>query len=147
MSYTKNLLHLVFTTKNRKNVLAKEIRSQLFSAIGNTLVQNKCKPIIINGVEDHVHVLFGLHPTIALASVVKTVKLDANSFIKEKFPHINFDSWNEGYACFSLNNSDRQRVYDYIVYQEEHHKKVDGKVELMQLLHEHGIDFNELYLD
>ncbi len=146
MSYHRNIIHVVFATKNRKKVLTKEIRPKLFSAIGNTLKQNNCKPININGVEDHIHLLFGVHPSCSLADIIKTIKLDASSFLKQKFPTSGFDYWSEGYAAFGVSSSLMEQVYHYIENQEVHHKKVDSKTELIQLLKEHRIEYNEMFL-
>jgi putative transposase len=96
--------------------------------------------------EDHVHILSHLHPSIALASLVKDLKIASSLFIKSNGLFTNFAGWQEGYGAFTYSFKDKDRLINYVRNQEEHHKRITFKDEYMTLLHEHSIEFQEKYL-
>jgi putative transposase len=146
MSYTKNLQHITFSTKGRKKVLSNPMRQELFKILGYNLKKLNCKPILINGTADHIHILCNIHPSVAIAHVVKTLKLNSSAFIKYNFPNSGFDYWNEGYGSFSFSHASLQKKYNYVANQEAHHQKTDSRTELEQLLTENGVDYDSQYL-
>lgn len=146
-TYTQILYQIVFSTKYRERTLVKEQRPQLFSAIWGVLQNNKCHLYRINGVEDHIHILTHLHPTVALANLVKDIKLGGTSFIKEKGIFPNFRGWQEGYGAFTYHIDAKDRLIEYIKRQEIHHAKATFKEELKGLLEEHGVEYEDKYLD
>ena len=101
----------------------------------------------VNGVEDHVHFLFSLHPTIALSALVKDLKIASAKWIKTKNVFPGFDHWQSGYGAFTHSLADKERLMKYIQNQETHHRKMDFREEYKHLLQEHGIEFDEQYLE
>ena len=83
-TFTQTLYQIVFSTKYRKKTLSKDERPELFKSIWGILKNNKCHLYRINGVEDHIHIITSLHPSVSLANLVKDIKLGSTSFIKEK---------------------------------------------------------------
>ncbi len=145
-TYTQILYHITFSTKQRKPTLKKENRSKLFKYIWGVLQNKNCHLYRINCVEDHLHIITHLHPTVALSDLIKDIKLSTTQFIKSEKLFPNFDGWQDGYGAFTHSLSDKDMLIEYVKNQEEHHKKVSFKEEYIRLLKEHKIDFNEKYL-
>ena len=100
----------------------------------------------INGVEDHLHIALSLHPSVSLASLIKDIKIASNQMIKSSGLFEGFEGWQEGYAAFTHSYSSLDTLVNYIKNQEEHHKKVSFMDEYLQLLKEHGVEFDPRYL-
>jgi len=145
-TYTQILYQIVFSTKHREPTLTKQNREELFRFIWGILEKKNCHLYRINGVEDHLHILTHLHPTISLSSLVKDIKVSSALHIKNQKLFNNFNSWQEGYGAFSYNIKEKGRLIDYIKNQEEHHQKIDFRDEYIQLLKENEIEFEERYL-
>ena len=145
-TYTQILYHIVFSTKDREPCLEAEERPDLFRDIWGIISKHHCHLYRINGVQDHIHILSGLHPTVALADFIKNIKLGSSSWIKEsgKFPR--FRHWQDGYGAFTASRSERNALIEYIKNQEEHHRRTSFLEEYRGLLEEAGIDFEEKYL-
>ncbi len=104
------------------------------------------KPIIVNGVEDHVHLFIGLNPSMALSDLIREVKNNTTNFINSKgWIHGKF-AWQEGYGAFSHSRSQVEDVYQYILNQEEHHRKHPFKEEYLDKLKKFEVEFDEQYL-
>ncbi|WP_435356822.1 IS200/IS605 family transposase [Emticicia sp. SJ17W-69] len=146
-TFTQILYQIVFSTKYRKKTLSKGERPELFKSIWGILKNNKCHLYRINGVEDHIHIITSLHPSVALANLVKDIKLGSTSFIKEKKIFPDFEGWQDGYSAFTYSIEAKDNLIEYVKNQEEHHKNKTFKEELIILLNEHGIEFDEKYLD
>ncbi len=146
-TYTQILYQIVFSTKERKPILLKENRRELFKYIYGIVENKKCHVYRIGGVEDHLHIVTHLHPSVALASLVKDIKVSSSIFIKEKELFAGFTGWQDGYGAFTYSNSDKDRIIEYVKNQEEHHKTLTFKEELILFLKEQGVDFDEKYLD
>ena len=101
---------------------------------------------IINGVEDHIHIVTHLHPTVSLSSLVKDIKLASSIYIKENNLFEDFINWQEGYGAFTYSIKEKDRLIEYVKNQEEHHRKKSFREEYVKLLGEHGIEFDEKYL-
>jgi len=145
-TYTQILYQIVFGTKRHESTLVKRDRDKLFKYIIGILKNKKCHPYIINGIENHIHIVTHLHPSVALASLVKDTKLASLEFIKENSLFPQFDGWQNGYSAFTYTISEKERLIQYVKNQEEHHKKVSWKEELVALLKEHKIKYDEHYL-
>jgi len=100
----------------------------------------------INGVEDHLHILSDLNPSIALSDLIKDIKISSNKFIKEQNLFPEFIGWQDGYNAFTYSYNAVPNLVRYIQNQEEHHKKATYIEEIKRLLKEHGIDYDEKYL-
>ncbi len=146
-TYTQILYQLVFSTKRRERTLTKENRPELFKYIWGILKNKKCHLYRLNGVEDHIHIVTHVHPTIAVSDLIKDIKLASTDYIKEKrlFPH--FGGWQDGYSAFTYSIQAKDSLIEYVKNQEEHHKTKTFKEELIELLKEHGIEYDEKYLE
>ena len=145
-TYTQIIYQIVFGTKNNENTLTKDNRSNLFEYILGILLNNKCHVYCINGVEDHVHIIFRLHPSIGLAWLIKDIKLATSAFIKEKNLFKTFMGWQVGYSAFTYSIKEKGKLITYVNNQEEHHKRITFRDEYIDLLNEHGVKFDEKYL-
>src|SRR6266498_2232739 len=145
-TFTQILYHIVFTPKNREPCIAKARRDDLYGYIWGINKNLNCHLYRIGGVEDHVHILTSVHPTVALADLVKDIKTSTSSWIKNENVFPNFTHWQDGYGAFTVSHSDKDPVIEYIKGQEEHHKKVSFKDELREFLIKHGVKFDEKYL-
>ena len=122
-------------------------RDQLYKYIWGILQNKRCHLYRINGVEDHLHIVTHLHPSVALAGLIKDIKIASSLFIKEQSLFPDFVSWQEGYGAFTYSIKEKDRLINYVKNQEEHHKKSSYKEEFIALLNEHGVAFDEKYLD
>jgi putative transposase len=145
-TYTQILYQIVFSTKYRERTLTKNNRDQLFKYIWGLLKNKKCHLYRINGVEDHLHIVTHLHPTIALSSLVKDIKVSSSLYIKEQNLFENFTSWQEGYGAFTYSIKEKDRLIEYVKNQEAHHGTKTFKEEFIELLTEQGIEFDEKFL-
>lgn len=127
--------------------MLKPNRDQLYKYIWGILQNKRCHLYRINGVEDHLHIITHLHPSVALAGLIKDIKIASSLFIKEQSLFPDFVSWQEGYGAFTYSIKERERLINYVKNQEEHHKKSSFKEEFIALLNEHGVTFDEKYLD
>jgi REP element-mobilizing transposase RayT len=146
-SLSKILVHTVFSTKERRPFLRdKTVRDELHRYLGGILTKLDCQPIIVGGVEDHVHLLCALSRTCEAAAMVKEVKRGSTLWLKTKRPDLRDFAWQNGYGIFSIGFSQIGSVKSYIARQEEHHRKVSFQDEFRQLLRRYEIDFDERYL-
>ncbi|MFN8415491.1 MAG: IS200/IS605 family transposase [Cytophagaceae bacterium] len=145
-TYTQIIYHIVFATKNRERTLTKKNRDELFKYIWGVLKKKNCHLYRINGVEDHIHILTDLPPSISLASLVKDIKLSSSEYIKSNNLFLHFKGWQEGYGAFNFSIKEKERIIGYIKNQEEHHKVMSFKEEYISLLKEYGVEFEEKYL-
>lgn len=146
-TYTQILYQIVFSTKRRKPALARENRPELFKYIWGLLKNKKCHLYRINGVEDHIHIVTHIHPTVAPAFLVKDIKIASSGYIKENDLFPDFEEWQDGYGAFTYSYKEKDTLIEYVKNQEEHHKTKTYREELIELLQEHGVAFDEKYLE
>lgn len=145
-TFSQVYVQIVFAVKGRENLIAKSWKDDLHKYIAGIIKGKEQKPIIVNGMPDHIHAFIGLKPSMSISDLVRDVKNNSSNFINQhKFVKGKF-SWQEGYGVFSYSHSQISSVYDYILNQEEHHKKKTFKEEYMELLKKFEIEFNEKYL-
>jgi len=145
-SYSQVYLQYVFAVKGRQNLLQKPWREEVFKYISGIIKGKNQKPIIVNGVSDHVHVFVGLKPAMPIPDLIRDIKNNSSNFINEnKWVNGKF-SWQEGYGVFSYSHSQIDKVYRYIANQEAHHEKKTFKDEYIDFLVKSGIDYDEKYL-
>lgn len=145
-TYSQIYIQLVFVVKSRQNFLKKEFREEIFKYMSGIITAKGQKSIIINGVEDHVHLFIGLKPSMRLSDLVRDIKNNTTNFINDK-KYLKFRfSWQEGYGAFSYSQSHIDNVYQYILKQEEHHKKKTFEQEYIQLLEKFNIEYKKEYL-
>jgi len=147
-TYTQILYHIIFATKFRKPTLTKsENRQKLYANWSGLISNRKSKALIINGVEDHVHMLVNIHPTISVSNLVKELKNAGSIYIRENHLFPSFTYWQNGYGAFTYSNEAIPRLCSYIENQEQHHAKKSPKEELREILLENGVEWNEEYMD
>jgi len=113
-TYTQILYQIVYSTKNRAPTLSEDHRKQLFQYIWGILKSKRCHLYRINGVEDHLHIVTHIHPTIALATLVKDIKLASSSHIKEQNLFNTFEGWQDGYAAFTYSIDAKDNLIAYV---------------------------------
>ena len=146
-SLAKILVHTVFSTKDRRAFLRdKDLREELHWYLGGILSKLDCQPLIVGGVEDHVHLLSTLSRTRDAAEMVKEVKRGSSLWLKTKGAEFRDFSWQNGYGIFSVGFSQIEAVRSYIAGQEEHHRKISFQEEFRKLLHRYEIEFDERYV-
>jgi len=145
-SLVKNLLHLVFSTKNRQLWIPEEHRDGLYAYMAGIFQQWDSPAIQIGGVADHVHALFSLSKNHALKKIVEEVKKGSSKWMKNEGPRINEFYWQAGYAAFSVSQSNCGAVKLYIQRQPEHHRKMTYQDELRALFKKYEMPFDERYI-
>ncbi len=145
-TYTQILYQIVFATKDHQLTMVEPGQERLYRFISGVLKNNNCHLYRINGVEDHLHIVTHLHPTVALSSLVKDIKLGSSELIKKELIFPNFVGWQDGYGGFTYSISAKDNLIEYVKNQKEHHKKVSFRDEYISLLKEHGIEYDERYL-
>jgi putative transposase len=139
-------IHLVYSTKNRQPFLRDpETRADLHSFLGGTSKKLDCPPIIVGGVEDHVHLLCRFGRSITQADWVKELKRISNLWLKDQDDKYRDFEWQKGYADFSVSQSNLEQVKQYIANQEAHHRKMSFQDEVRELLRRHQQEWNEKY--
>ena len=142
-SYRQLLYHLVFRTKNSISSIARDHAEQLFSYISGIIRNKNSHLYIVNGTENHLHILTDLHPSMALADFMRELKASTSKWVKEKGIFPLFDGWAEGYGSFTCSYYDLGELLEYIRNQEEHHKKKSFEDEYRNLIQIAGIKIDE----
>ena len=118
MAYTKLIYHIIMRTHQGTNPINEAYERDLYMFIYGFCKNHQCVLYRINGMPDHIHMLVGLHPTIAVASFVHDLKIASNNFMsvnRDLFP--NFIKWEQGYCALSYSEADKERVMQYIINQ------------------------------
>jgi putative transposase len=145
-SFSSLLTHVVFSTKDRRPQIDSELKERLFPYMSGILREVGAKTLIVNGPADHVHLLVRLPATKCLADVIRILKTNSSRWVHETFPHQKNFGWQTGYGAFSVSESNRDTVYNYIANQEEHHRKKSFQEEFITFLKKHGMEYEEKYL-
>ena len=143
----KVILHIVYSTKNRKRWLHDDVRDRLFAYQAGIFKKWDSPALVIGGVDDHVHALFSLSKNYALKKIVEEVKKSSSKWMKTPDGSSNQDfQWQNGYAGFSVSQSNAKEVRKYIQDQVEHHRTMTFQEEVRELFKRHGIEFDERYV-
>jgi putative transposase len=145
-TYTNLLTHFVFSTKDRVPTLEPELKERLLPYMGGIVRELKGVALSINGPTDHVHLFASLPAILAPAEFVGKVKAISTGWVHKEFLNHWAFSWQIGYSAFSVSHSQKQVVLDYIANQEEHHRRMSFKEELIAFLNKHEIEYDERYL-
>ena len=145
-TFSQIYIHLVFSVKERQNVIHKTWREELFKYVSGIVKGKDQKVFAIGGMPDHIHILISLRPNCMISELVNSVKtnsskwINSRGFVKGKF------NWQEGYGAFSYGQSQLDHVIQYINNQEQHHQKRSFKEEYIELLQRFNVKFEEKYL-
>ena len=145
-TFSQIYIQTVFAVENRLSLIRAEFKEDLYKYISGIVRNQGQKLISINGMPDHVHILIGLRPAMALADLVREIKADSSNFInRNKWVHGKF-SWQEGYGAFSYGHSQLNTIIRYIQNQEKHHSRKTFKDEYLTLLRKFDIAFDDKYV-
>ena len=140
-------LHIIFSTKDRRPFLRDDaIRGEVHAYLGGISKQMDCTPVIIGGVEDHVHILAQQSRTATQSDWVKELKRVSSIWIKERDLTLREFRWQSGYGIFSVSVSKLESVKRYISNQEHHHRKITFQEEYREFLKRHSISWDERYV-
>jgi putative transposase len=145
-TYTHLITHIIFSTKGRERLIAPDVKAELYLYIGGVIREEGGTLLAINGMEDHLHLLVTLPGSIPVSQLMRVVKANSSRWVKQKWPQHNKFAWQEGYGAFSVSESAKEDVQEYIRNQEEHHKKRSFQEEFIALLKKHNITYDERYL-
>jgi putative transposase len=140
------LVHIVFSTKDRKPWITEAVRPELHAYMAAVAGSGENYCFRVGGVEDHVHVALLLARNTTVAKVVETMKVASSKWIKSKRPEFEKFAWQTGYAAFSVGPSDREALLRYIDGQEAHHKRRDFQAEMRALFTKYGVAFDERFV-
>jgi len=139
-------IHLVFSTKNREPLITDNVRAELHAYMAVVLQNLGCTPVLINSVEDHIHLLFDLGRTTSISKAVEDVKKSSSKWIKTQGAEFAGFAWQAGYGAFAVSESNVETVRQYVANQREHHRKKTFQEEFRQFLERHRISFDERYV-
>ena len=145
-TFSQLYIQVVFAVKGRDNLIGKSFQEELHKYIAGIIREKEQKPIIVNGMPDHVHAFIGLKPSMRISDLVRDIKNNSSKFINERGLVSGRFSWQEGYGVFSYSHSHIDKVYNYILNQEVHHKKKTFKEEYLELLKKFEIEYKEEYV-
>jgi REP-associated tyrosine transposase len=145
-SLVKNLIHLVYSTKNRQRWINSSVQENLYAYQAGIFRQWESPALVIGGVEDHVHALFSLSKNLPLIKIVEEVKKGSSKWMKADGGNVREFHWQSGYAAFSVSQSKVVDVRRYIETQADHHRQMSFQEELRALFGRHGIEFDERYV-
>ena len=145
-TYSQIYIQIVFAVKGRNNLIDKKWQDELHKYISGIIKAKEQKPIIVNGVSDHIHCFVGLKPSMKISDLVRDVKNNSTNFINDKGFLRNEFNWQEGYGAFSYSQSQLDQVYKYILNQEKHHRKTTFKDEYLDFLNKFEIEHKPEYL-
>lgn len=137
------LLHVVFSTKDRRPFVAQAVRPDLHAYMAATVRGLGCECPRVGGVEGHVHVAVRLSRTLAVASLVEDLKVSSSKWMKTRDADF---AWQRGYGAFSVGSKDQDALFTYIDGQEKHHETVSFQEEYRRFLVKAGIAFDERYV-
>jgi putative transposase len=145
-TYSQIHLQFIFVVKYRRGLIDKSWKTELYKYMTTCIQKHGHKVLIINGIEDHVHLFVGFRPSQSISSLAQEVKAATSKWINEtKYLNREF-RWQSGYAVFSYSLSEVPRVISYIKNQEAHHQKKTFQKEHLELLKEFNIEYQQEYL-
>jgi REP element-mobilizing transposase RayT len=145
-TFTKLYAHCVFTPKGREFIMRYPIMEKIQKYIYGTIKEKKCVPIAINGMPDHIHLLFRFNPDTTISAIMRDIKRSSSIYINTNKLFGNRFMWQEGYGAFTVGYRELDIVYKYIVNQQVHHSNIKFREEYMQMLEEEGFENNRDYL-
>ena len=145
-SYVSNLVHYIFSTKERFPFIDQELESRLWPYMGGIARENGMKALAIGGTHDHVHTLLSLPATLSVAKAIQLIKGGSSKWIHDQLPKYRKFAWQDGYGAFSVSASQMKSVIRYIDGQREHHRKRTFEEEFLEFLDKHEVQYDPRYV-
>jgi REP element-mobilizing transposase RayT len=145
-TYTQLFVQIIFAVKGRQSLIPKQHRDTLHKYMTAVIQNDNHKLLSIFCMPDHVHILVGLNPDISISDMVQDVKRASTNFINEHHLIKTHFNWQKGFGAFSYSKKQIPIVINYILKQEEHHRKKTFRQEYIDFLNLFGIEYNEKYL-
>ena len=145
-SLNKVYIHIIFSTKNRENILPEKHLDEIHSYIGGIINKNLCQSLTIGGTCNHIHILCEMASTVSTSMLLMEIKRSSSKWIKREYPQQVYFAWQNGYAAFSVSQSKVDTVINYIKNQKEHHARKSFKEELIEFLNAYQVEYDEKYL-
>ena len=145
-SLVKMLVHVIFSTKNRADLITPECEPDLFAYMSGIVNHNSSKLITANGTTNHVHLLVSLGKTLAISELVGDIKRDSSKWLKTQGRNFQDFHWQEGYGAFSVGQTEVAKVSAYIARQKEKHARTSFENEFRGFLDKYGVAYDERYV-
>lgn len=145
-TYTQLYFHIVFAVKGRENLISKNWKDELYKYITGITSHKGQKLMYINDIPNHIHILIGTKPNCNLSDLIRDVKSNSSKWINEKKLTPSKFSWQTGFGAFTVSHSQLNQIIDYIINQEEHHKKKSFRDEYVEFLNANNIDYKNEYI-
>ena len=145
-TYTQIHIHLIFAVKYRATQIDKAWKNELYKYLTGILTNKNHKMLNINGMPDHIHILFGMRPNEALSDIVRDLKKDSTDWIKKKGFIKGKFQWQEGFGAFAYGRTELDKIHRYIDNQEEHHGTTSFREEYLHFLKAFEISYDERYI-
>ena len=142
-TYAQNVIHVVFSTKDRRKLMPNEFRPKMWAYATGICKKFNILVLAVGGTEDHIHFLIQIPPTLAVAKAVLAIKTNSSRWASEEGHKF---AWQQGYGAFSVSSSIVPTVIRYIQNQEAHHKKMSFDAEFLALLKKHGMEFDSKFV-
>lgn len=144
-SYVSNLMHCIFSTKDRMPLIDAELESRLWPYMGGIARRHKMRALAIGGTTDHVHTLLSMPATMDVAKAVQLIKGGSSKWVHDTFARYREFAWQDGYGAFSVSASQADKTTAYINGQKEHHRKRTFEEEFVEFLDKHGVEYDRRY--
>ncbi|QTN30899.1 IS200/IS605 family transposase [Akkermansiaceae bacterium] len=144
-THSSLVFHIVFSTKNRERWFSPDFRQRLHAYLGGMIRNASGTPYAVGGTDDHIHLLVGLKPADSIPDLIRALKAESSKWIKAELGRTAF-AWQEGYGVFSVSASALEKVREYVLGQEEHHRTRTFKEEYVAMLEKCGVEYDDRHL-
>ena len=145
-SYAALYYHIVFSTKQREPWISQVIEEQVWSYVGGIADKWGMAPLQIGGLDDHLHVIVAMPPTMTVSRAVQLLKGGSSHWFRSTFPELEAFGWQDGYGAFTVSKSQLPAAITYVRNQRERHRKIGFEGEYRALLDRHGIQYEKRYV-
>ena len=145
-TYTQLYIHIIFAVKGGESLIPKQHKEALHQYIARIITHKRQTVIQINSMPDHLHILVGFSPDVAISDLVRDIKAGSSKWINKKRWVVGRFEWQTGFAAFSYAHSQLDTVVRYIKNQEAHHSHRTFKEEYLEFLNRFNVSYNPKYV-
>jgi putative transposase len=145
-TYSQLTIHVIIAVQSRANLIKKDFQHDVYKYITGIVKNKGHKLLSIGGVSDHVHMIIGLNPKMAISDLVRDIKNNSTNYINSKKWLPGKFYWQAGYGVFSYSKSQRKEIIRYVENQEEHHMQSTFREEYLKILDRSEVDFDNKYI-